>query len=515
MKYFIMSRMKHTIFIICLLIQTTNSFGQGCNDPAYALTSPGCPSDGKQLVLVFEDNFDNQELFEYNWMKHAANSYTKDDQWLDPNQAFISGGTLKLYANNIPGYHEPAPNAPPVYYNYTGSQIYSRRSFGIGAFEIKCKIPHINRGFPAFWLFHYDLENPCWQEIDVFEFLRGAVNGNGQPSIEDASSKVKTTWHKEEYCDTDFEHPQEAESFGPLFSEDYSDGDWHTFKVEWNGSQIITYVNDHARNKLYRYYHRLPFGCRGTGISCEELGDYNDDAVGPIVFPESSNPMHILVDMIIQESNNPTLSDNYPLLLEVEYIKAWQFADCNETIQICGNIPQDYPSIKVAGNITAGGNCNVVVNFNADAYHDYNFSVTELLATDEIALLSGFEAHGSEMTARIVDCQGDVVIRSSNNDIPDNLQNPGSNTQNLITGKKIILYPNPNSGEFFIELNSSTETMANLYVVDISGRVLYTQSISLQEGLTQIQMSRPELPAGIYFIKVDGFDEPVKIIITK
>lgn len=77
------------------------------------------------------------------------------------------------------------------------------------------------------------------------------------------------------------------------------------------------------------------------------------------------------------------------------------------------------------------------------------------------------------------------------------------------------IYPNPNNGDFMVSIENANVINSTLYIVDLSGRILHTQSISLQEGLTQLEISKPELPAGIYFVKVDGFDEPIKMIISK
>lgn len=51
--------------------------------------------------------------------------------------------------------------------------------------------------------------------------------------------------------------------------------------------------------------------------------------------------------------------------------------------------------------------------------------------------------------------------------------------------------------------------------MDVSGRIIDTQTISIQDGLTQIPVIKTDLPSGVYFIKIDGFDEPLKIVIAK
>jgi hypothetical protein len=87
---------------------------------------------------------------------------------------------------------------------------------------------------------------------------------------------------------------------------------------------------------------------------------------------------------------------------------------------------------------------------------------------------------------------------------------------NINKGSKMVkIFPNPNLGEFILDIQSSFTNNTNLYLVDVSGRILHTQAISIQEGTTQIQLDKTDLPSGIYFIKIDGFDQTLKMIISK
>jgi hypothetical protein len=110
----------------------------------------------------------------------------------------------------------------------------------------------------------------------------------------------------------------------------------------------------------------------------------------------------------------------------------------------------------------------------------------------------------------------DFVINTPENYFKDHYQDRNSETD-VNGGIKffIEISPNPNSGTFNISIQSPLDATPNLYLIDLSGRVLHTQSISIQEGFNQIEISKPELPSGIYFIKVDGFDEQLKMIIAK
>jgi hypothetical protein len=90
-----------------------------------------------------------------------------------------------------------------------------------------------------------------------------------------------------------------------------------------------------------------------------------------------------------------------------------------------------------------------------------------------------------------------------------------NNEINNATDNSLIISPNPNNGQFTVSIISPQQNAPNLYITDFSGRILHTQPIYIQEGVTQIKMDKTDLPAGIYFIKIDGFNEALKMIITK
>lgn len=84
-----------------------------------------------------------------------------------------------------------------------------------------------------------------------------------------------------------------------------------------------------------------------------------------------------------------------------------------------------------------------------------------------------------------------------------------------INENMLSLSPNPNDGNFSLFIESDKERNATVQLTDISGHIFYTHYISVIEGLNQFEISKPELPSGVYFLKVDGFDEQLKMIITK
>jgi hypothetical protein len=69
--------------------------------------------------------------------------------------------------------------------------------------------------------------------------------------------------------------------------------------------------------------------------------------------------------------------------------------------------------------------------------------------------------------------------------------------------KNISLYPNPNTGNFTIDLQSNT--YQSLRITDITGKQVYQQSIN-PASQQQINL---KLPDGVYFIRLTGKGEAV------
>jgi hypothetical protein len=76
------------------------------------------------------------------------------------------------------------------------------------------------------------------------------------------------------------------------------------------------------------------------------------------------------------------------------------------------------------------------------------------------------------------------------------------------------IYPNPNEGTFNLVFNSIIQMNSEIKITDLFGKIVYRQSIIMQEGINQTQISSNELAPGTYFVKVDGIDETIKVFIT-
>lgn len=74
------------------------------------------------------------------------------------------------------------------------------------------------------------------------------------------------------------------------------------------------------------------------------------------------------------------------------------------------------------------------------------------------------------------------------------------------------LYPNPNSGEFNIEITGKQKGSAEVSILDVTGKLVYVKTITETGNL------KPELENGIYMVKVkllDGTMEVHRLVISK
>lgn len=85
-------------------------------------------------------------------------------------------------------------------------------------------------------------------------------------------------------------------------------------------------------------------------------------------------------------------------------------------------------------------------------------------------------------------------------------------------GSNISVYPNPNSGNFTVEINSSIEIEnADLQLVDVTGKLVSSRIIQITKGVTQVSIGEKEyLSTGTYILKIVNKGEyfgPVKVVV--
>lgn len=68
----------------------------------------------------------------------------------------------------------------------------------------------------------------------------------------------------------------------------------------------------------------------------------------------------------------------------------------------------------------------------------------------------------------------------------------------------VNLYPNPNNGTFYIEMDISDQSEYYYTINDINGRILYQDSFISEIGINKLSIDNLNLPKGLHFINVTG-----------
>jgi Pregnancy-associated plasma protein-A/Secretion system C-terminal sorting domain/Fibronectin type III domain len=85
---------------------------------------------------------------------------------------------------------------------------------------------------------------------------------------------------------------------------------------------------------------------------------------------------------------------------------------------------------------------------------------------------------------------------------PDAEVEQNINLDKIQGGLDVSVYPNPSKGAFTIDiLNIANEPNADIKIIDVTGKLVYSQSIEIRNGLNSVNMNQ-QLPNGLYQIIV-------------
>lgn len=286
------------------------------------------------LDLIFEDNFDGNNLNTQNWVgdihPHSGYFNGTDDNgnptkpptvdyiwsyWDDLNNIdkhyVIDNGTIKLIARklNTPisknvvesGYvcsDDPSgtlledctiddgyTNNRDFY--FTNGSLNSRRKYKHGYFEARIKIPDVDGVWPAFWLAPTN-DGTVGQkttEIDIFEFTQGEYSKDQitanpsliclpSESIADASKRMIMTHHVWYPNHTNKCHSSSA------IAEDFNfSNEWHTYGLYWDDYILIWSIDGIPAKVVYRYYYEyydIQHPQKQFLFNCNEIKDAID-----------------------------------------------------------------------------------------------------------------------------------------------------------------------------------------------------------------------------------------------
>jgi beta-glucanase (GH16 family) len=259
-----------------------------------------CPSGDWQLV--FADEFNGNQLDQTKW--YTWYPYTDDgsDQcefcrthgeggqvFVDSN-VVVSDSSLKLITRrqNIQWYSLNRP--------YSSGMIHSRQQFGMGRYEIRCKLPYGMGFWPAFWMFGNKAV-----EIDVFEV------GCQKPHLLHLgiiSWKNHSTFDQRKWRRSDFSK------------------DFHIFGMEWDPNFVRFRVDG---KEVWRVSLMKP-KCGKVVRRCNpRKGSYKLQQA----FPTAGEKLNIIANLTIGTDKTPfTKAPNaatiFPNQMEIDWIRVYQ-----------------------------------------------------------------------------------------------------------------------------------------------------------------------------------------------
>jgi beta-glucanase (GH16 family) len=259
-----------------------------------------CPSGDWQLV--FADEFDGNQLDRTKW--YTWFPYTNDgsDQcefcrtsgeggqvYLDSN-VVVDKGSLKLIARRQDAQWYSL-NRP-----YSSGMIHSQQRFGMGRYEIRCKLPFGMGFWPAYWMF-----GNKGAEIDVFEIGCQKPRRHHMGII---SWKNHKTFDKRKWGRTDFSK------------------DFHIFTMEWDPNFVRFRVDG---KEIWRVSLMKP-KCGKVMRSCNPR---KDKYFLQPAFPSDGEILSIIANLAIGTAKTPftkapTTSTVFPNQVEIDWIRVYK-----------------------------------------------------------------------------------------------------------------------------------------------------------------------------------------------
>jgi beta-glucanase (GH16 family) len=458
-------------------------------------------------VLAFEDDFNGNSLDFSKWDIPYQGvirdfNHTNEKQWYantgnspslpHGSNIEVSNGTLKLIARKeaspvtgtwVTDWSINPPLTQTSTFEYTSAEIDSKKSFGYGKYEIRCKIPSGNGFWPAFWMYGEGV-NGRNNEIDVFEFWENSTSDHNMTVHFDGGM-----------CLTDYNGPDYSQNF-------------HIFTVIWDNYKIEWYVDGQLKRRSTKFYNML-----SQQVDCNSLQAWQPYMMDKI-YPQDN--MKIIANLALENDANyhPDATTPFPSTLEIDYIRYYKKIPCTGNVVASSNsqlsLSNDLYNVIVGTSITFGGNVFI-----------QNGQQLELIARDEINLNPGFTAdNGSNFVARIDPsaCSGSFKMARANGQnepnseisyilVPSSSAEEESIAQNQLDDRlnsdefnfDVKAFPNPTNEILNLEIRSDVIGKYSVVLNDMNGQVLFNPK-SLNSNKICIDMT--PYPSGIYILQV-------------
>ncbi|MFY9243076.1 MAG: glycoside hydrolase family 16 protein [Polaribacter sp.] len=239
----------------------------------------------KKYTLVWEDQFNNNELDQTKWNRQVEAAGRFNEEWqrytADIKNSYIENNQLVLKA-----IHESETHGLDQY-SSARLNTAGKFDFTYGKIVAKMKLPSAKAIWPAFWMLGSNIDEnggdtlwPMTGEIDILE-LWGSVD----------ASVVEANVH---YADVKGKHTQMG-AIGYHLSKGTFTEDFHEFELEWTKEEMIwkvdgnTYHTLNITDKKYYAFHKDFFLLVNIAVGGEFAG-YPDDT--------TPFPQEMLVDWI-------------------------------------------------------------------------------------------------------------------------------------------------------------------------------------------------------------------------
>lgn len=294
-------------FSLVFVLLATLAYAQ----PSRDTTTTSANGQPQKWQLAFYDEFSGAAIDRAKWdvvEGLARDAYQENsEQWCDPANVEVSNGTMKMHVKRIPrqekkfsiwitdGMKELSATC-----EFSSGEISTKKGYGFGMYEARCRIPKGKGIWPAFWM--YGAPKGPNNEIDVFEFWN-------QKGLIKKVSKRKFARVQNMTAHYNGGMSGVKKEIGPDFSEGF-----HTFSVIWDAAKIEWYTDGKLQRRLMRYEGMKPTETVDAFLARKKNPKEN-------VFPRDED-MKIIFDVAVQNRDaRPLATDVFPINMEVDYVR--------------------------------------------------------------------------------------------------------------------------------------------------------------------------------------------------
>lgn len=285
------------ILITALLVLTSEALPR-----KDTLLNNGSPCPAGTWELVFSDEFDDNSLDTEKWTTwypysddgsdrcEFCRTHGTEGQIYKDENVIVSDGILNLIARLEPAAWYSAQRG------YTSGMIHSRQAFGIGKYEIRCRLPKGMGFWPAIWAY-----GGTSAELDILEA------GMQHPR------RFHTSIHNRQIRKMLHQRHRGMEDLSAGF---------HTFTMEWDSAFIRFSVDDVIVRQLSLYLTRNGRRIKQCPV---KPGNYRIEPV----FPPAGEKVQLILNLAIGSESTPfTKSPDartvFPDQMEIDWIRIYR-----------------------------------------------------------------------------------------------------------------------------------------------------------------------------------------------